>query len=454
LGWVTMSERDLQRIEVLAEVIAQRRTVAAAAAVLGLSVRQVHRLLRSYRRGGAAAIVHQARGRPSNNRIRDDARAEATELVRRAYADFGPTLAAEMLAEKHALTVSRETLRGWMLDAGLWRSRQQRRQLHQPRLRREALGELVQIDGSEHRWFEDRADPCSLLVFIDDATGRLMQLRFVPSESAFAYFEALQGYLEAHGCPVAFYSDKHSVFRVARKDAKGGHGMTQFGRALAELNIEILCANSSQAKGRVERVNRTLQDRLVKDLRLARISSIEAGNAFLPGFMARFNARFAVAPARPNDLHRPLNMAPDRLRSILCHRERRHVGQQLTLSYERKRIMLEQTDVTIGLAGQYVDTYAFADGRLEVRWNGMSLPYQAFDKDQRVSHAAIVENKRLGEVLACIKSQQELRSPPRLKTNSERIGYQKTGRKPPGRKSFVDKMIEQRRAAEVGAAPK
>ena len=125
----------------------------------------------------------------------------------------------------------------------------------------------MQIDGSEHRWFEDRAEPCTLLVFIDDATGRLMQLRFVPSESAFAYFEALQGYLETHGCPVAFYSDKHSVFRVARKDAKGGQGMTQFGRALAELNIEILCANSSQAKGRVERVNRTLQDRLVKELR-------------------------------------------------------------------------------------------------------------------------------------------------------------------------------------------
>ena len=189
-------------------------------------------------------------------------------------------------------------------------------------------------------------------------------------------------------------------------------------------------------------------------MRLAGISSVEAGNAFLPGFMARFNARFAVAPARPNDLHRPLNVAPDRLRRILCHRERRHVGQQLTLSYERKRIMLEKTDVTIGLAGQYVDTYAFADGRLEVRWNGMSLPYQAFDKDQRVNHAAIVENKRLGEVLAFIKSQQDLRSPPRLKTNSERIAYQKTGRKPPGRKSFVDKMIEQRRAAEAAAAPK
>ena len=283
--------------------------------MLALSARQVHRLLRAYRRGGGAAIVHKARGRPSNNRIRDDVRDRALGLVRSTYADFGPTLAAEMLAEKHGLEVSRETLRNWMVEAGLWLSRKQRRHFHQPRLRREALGELVQIDGSEHRWFEDRADPCSLLVFIDDATGRLMQLRFVPSESAFSYFEALRGYLEAHGCPVAFYCDKHSVFRVARKDAKGGQGMTQFGRALAELNIEILCANSSQAKGRVERVNRTLQDRLVKELRLAGIGGIEAGNAFLPGFMARFNARFAVAPARPGDLHRPLNVAPDRLRA-------------------------------------------------------------------------------------------------------------------------------------------
>ena len=283
-----------------------------------------------------------------------------------------------------------------------------------------------------------------------------MQLRFVTSESAFAYFEALQGYLEAHGCPVAFYSDKHSVFRVARKEAKGGQGMTQFGRALAELNIEILCANSSQAKGRVERVNRTLQDRLVKELRMAGISDIAAANAFLPGFIERFNARFAVAPACPDDRHRPLNIAPDRLRDILCHREQRYVGQQLTLSYERKRIILVENETTAGLAGQYVDTYAFADGRLEVRWKGLSLPFTVFDKDQRVTHAAIVENKRLGEVLAFIKSQQDQRPPPRPKTNSERIGYRKKGRTSPGRKSFVDRMVERRqsRAADgsVGVA--
>jgi hypothetical protein len=168
--------------------------------------------------------------------------------------------------------------------------------------------------------------------------------------------------------------------------------------------------------------------------------------------MARFNARFSVAPARAGDLHRPLNIAPDRLRAILGRREQRHVGQQLTLSYERKRIMLERNDVTIGLAGQYVDTYAFADGRLEIRWQGLSLPYRAFDKDQRVTHAAIVENKRLGEVLGFIKSQQDVRSSPRPKTNSETIGYRKTGRKSPGRKSFVDKMFERRNAERARAA--
>ena len=177
---------------------------------------------------------------------------------------------------------------------------------------------------------------------------------------------------------------------------------------------------------------------------MAGISSIEAGNAFLPGFMARFNDRFAVTPARPDDLHRPLNVPPERLRTILCRREQRHVSRELTLSYDRLRIMLERNDATVGLAGQYVDTYAFADGGLEVRWRGQLLPYRAFDKDQRVSHAAIVENKRLGEVLAFIKSQQDARPSPRVKTNSERTGYRRTGRKPPGKRRLIEELMARR----------
>lgn len=438
MGLIAMSERDLQRIEILSKVIADRMSVVSAAHVLDLSTRQVRRLLQRMRTGGAASIRHKAIGRPSNNRISDGVRDYAMTLVRERYADFGPTLATEKLTERDGFRVSRETVRGWMSEAGLWLSRKQRRTFHQPRLRREAYGELVQIDGSEHRWFEDRGPPCSLLVFVDDATGRLMQLRFVRSESAFTYFEALALYLKCHGAPIAFYSDKHSVFRVAKEDARGGQGMTQFGRALCELNIEILCANSSQAKGRVERMNRTLQDRLVKELRLAGIDTMAAGNAFLSGFMENYNNRFAVIPARSEDLHRPLNLAPDRLKEILCKREQRYVGSQLTFSFERKRIMLEEAELTRGLVGRYVETYAYADGRLDVRWKGHSLPYTMFDKDQRVTHAAITENKRLGDVLAYIKEHQEQQAKPKVKSNSDKNGYVKRARGPGRRKDFMN----------------
>lgn len=437
MGLIAMSERDIQRIEVLSRVSAGRMTVQSAAHVLDLTARHVHRLLHRMATGGAASIRHKAIGRVSNNRIEPGVRDYVLTLVRERYADFGPTFAAEKLLEDHGVLVSRETLRHWMADDGLWLPRKQRRVFHQPRLRREHFGELVQIDGSEHRWFEDRGPPCSLLVFVDDATGRLMQLRFVRSESAFTYFEALELYLKHHGAPIAFYSDKHSVFRVTRQDAKGGQGMTQFGRALSELSIEILCANSSQAKGRVERMNRTLQDRLVKELRLAGICDMEAGNAFLPGFVVAYNARFAIAPARAEDLHRPLNLAPERLREILCKREQRYVGAQLTFSYERKRIMLKETDITRGLAGRYVETYAYADGRLDVRFKGHSLPYTVFDKDQRVTHAAITENKRLGEVLAYVMERQTELDTPKVKSNSEKNGYVKRSRKPGRRTDFL-----------------
>jgi hypothetical protein len=183
-------------------------------------------------------------------------------------------------------------------------------------------GELVQVDGSEHWWFEDRGPQCTLLVFIDDATSRLMHLQFVQSESTFAYFNATQRYLEQHGKPVAFYTDKHAVFRVNKPSGLHGDGMTQFGRALKALSIEIICANSSQAKGRVERAHKTLQDRLVKELRLAGVSTMEDGNAFLPTFMADYNARFAKAPFNDKDLHRPMR-SRDRLDEAFAWRAER-----------------------------------------------------------------------------------------------------------------------------------
>src|SRR5215207_4309180 len=233
---VLMSRAELSRVDTLARVDRGAVPVAEAASLLGLSGRQVFRLLARFRSEGAAGLASRRRGRPSNRRLPGAVREAVLAILREHYPDFGPTLAAEKLAERHDLRLSRETLRHWMADAGLWVPRKARRgRVHQPRHRRDCSGELVQIDGCDHAWFEDRGPPCTLLVFIDDATGRLMQLRFVPAESAFSYFEALQGYLEAHGRPVAFYSDKHAVFRVAKTEAKGGQGMTQFGRGSCPL---------------------------------------------------------------------------------------------------------------------------------------------------------------------------------------------------------------------------
>jgi len=313
-----------------------------------------------------------------------------------------------------------------MRQAGLWLSRAERKRIQQPRHRREHVGELIQIDGSDHRWFEDRAAPCTLLVFIDDATSRLMELRFVPSESTFAYFDALKSYLRHHGKPVAFYSDKHSIFRVSKADAASGDGMTQFGRALSELNIEILCANTSQAKGRVERAHHTLQDRLVKELRLAGISTIEAANGFPPTFVQTFNARFAKPPARDRDLHRPIAGMND-LDDILCWREQRSVSRQLVVNYNRMKFMLRPDKTPAAVAGKPVDIYDFPDGRLEIRWKGLPLPYPVFDHLQRVSPAAIIENKRLGEVLAWIKQQQDQRPHHRSGLAGPRRSNQKAG---------------------------
>jgi hypothetical protein len=444
MGWVMMSERELNRIEVLAQVDDGRLTVENAANLLDLTRRQIFRLLKRYRSDGASAIRHQSRGKVPNNQIHHAKRDYALTLIKEAYPDFGPTLAAEMLADHHGFKVSRETLRKWMVDDGMWLPRKERRTFHQPRLRRECYGELIQIDGSDHRWFEDRGPACTLLVFVDDATSTLMQLRFVTSESTFSYFEALDLYLAAHGRPVAFYSDKHTVFRVANQSAKSGHGMTQFGRALNALNIEILCANSSQAKGRVERANRTLQDRLVKELRLAGISDMDTANAFLLSFTERYNAKFAKAPRRADNLHRTMNIEPGRLRDVFCFRDERLVSKQLAFSYERQRIILAESEVTRDLPGKYVDTFAFPDGQFEVRWKGVSIPYSVFDKDQRVTHAAITENKRLSAVLEHIKAEQDKAAPKKRRAGKQATRYQPTGKRNDGWNSKLARRAKER----------
>ena len=404
---ITMNRREIDRVHVLRDLDAKRITVNEAVQLMHLSRRQVFRLVRRYRQQGPAALVSRRRGRPSNRRYPAVVRTEVLALIKANYADFGPTLAAEKLAERHGLRLGVETLRQWMLADGLWKDRKQRRsRVYQPRYRRECVGELIQIDGSEHGWFEGRGPRCTLLAFIDDATSRIMHASFVPTESTFDYFRQTRAYVERHGKPVAFYSDKHAVFRVNRNEAKGGNGMTQFGRALDELNIEIICAHAPQSKGRVERCFGTLQDRLVKELRLAGIDTPEAGNAFLPAFIEAHNRRFGREPFRDRDAHRPLREGDD-LTEIFAWKEERTVSMNLTLQYDQTLFILEPTEVTCPLARQRVTVFDYPDGRLAIKHQGRELPYRVFDKRQQVNQAAVVDNKRLGPVLAYIAERQK-----------------------------------------------
>jgi len=413
-----MSKRELDRLQVLGRVSERRLGQREAARVLGVTGRQLRRLWGAYQREGAAGLTSKKRGRRSNNRLPDPTRNHVLDLVRERYADFGPTFAREKLAEVHGCCVSVSTLRTWMTEAKLWVPRAQRlRHVHQPRQRRECFGELIQIDGSDHHWFEDRAERCTLLVYIDDATGALMELRFCDGESTFNYFEATKAYLLRHGKPVAFYSDKASVFRVSAKNPAGGDGYTQFGRAMGELNIETMCANTPQAKGRVERVNATLQDRLVKELRLAGISTAEQANEFAVGFREDFNKRFARPALSAHNAHRPLR-ADEHLPEIFTWQEKRKVSKSLTLHYKRVMYLLEDTDESRCAMGNDVDIVETAEGEIQIRHKGRQLAARAFEKEGHVRQAAIVENKLLGAALQYAKELQERRDDKKLRSRS------------------------------------
>ena len=270
-----MSHKEIDRLGVIQQVAGKQLKQREAARQLGLSIRQVKRLVARYRAEGAAGLVSRHREKRPGNALSDAVRQAILGIVRDNYADFGPTLACEKLAERYGYTVSVETLRQWMMADGPWKPKRRRQaRIHQRRPRRPCRGELIQIDGSPHDGFEGRAPRCTLIVFIDDATSELMALRFFPAETTQAYMETLEGYLQQHGRPVALYSDKHSIFRVNHPEHEGE--LTQFTRALKTLDIEPIHANSPQAKGRVERANQTLQYRLVKALRLPGISDLDA----------------------------------------------------------------------------------------------------------------------------------------------------------------------------------
>lgn len=405
-----MSAREMDRVAVVRKVLSKRLLQREAAIQLGLSVRQVQRLVRAYRDTGDAGLVSRRRGRRPNNALDAALRREVMGWVGKRYADFGPTLACEKLTEVHGYRLSVETLRQWMIAEGLWKAKSRRRaRIHQRRVRRACFGELVQLDGSPHAWFEDRGARCTLIVFIDDATSRLLYLRFVEAETTQAYMEALGVYLGRYGRPVALYSDRHSIFRInhGRQENK----VTQFTRAVKTLDIEPIQANSPQAKGRVERANQTLQDRLVKELRLAGIDGMEQGNAFLPAFMADYNRRFAVAPRSAEDAHRAVLHEAGELDLILRRHAQRKLSKNLTFQYHNREYQITGQGKGYRLRGASVTVCDAFGGEVSVLCKGRPLTFRVLAEGE--APVALDDEKSVQHTVDQAKARQRAR--PRYK---------------------------------------
>lgn len=394
---ITMSKKELSRLEIMQRLEHRKLKQKEAAHILGISVRQVKRLYRAYREKGAEGLVSQKRGRSGNHQLGSEKKKQVIEMLYRRYRDFGPTLASEKLNEVHGLRISRESVRQIMIAEGLWKPKRAKRPVvHQMRERRACFGELVQIDGSPHHWFEERGPACNLLVFIDDATGRLGELHFTEQESFYSYGEAARRYFARHGKPVAFYSDKHGIFRVNIKNALSGSGMTQFGRAMKELDIQIICANSPQAKGRVERVNQTLQDRLVKELRLKGISNIDAANAFMPEFIEDFNQRFAVVPRSSHDMHRTLSQK-ENFDHIFSWQETRTISKNLTIQFEKVVYQIQTKRPSYALRKATVTVCKDSQNRVAILYKGHALDYTVFHI--QAHQAEVLSSKQIGNAL-------------------------------------------------------
>jgi transposase InsO family protein len=396
-----MTMQEWNRAEIVGACARGEITVAIAAQRLQITARQVLRLRKRFAEGGSDSMAARHRGKPSNNQLEEGLAKKALELVLTCYKGFGPTLACEKLRKNNDVILSKETLRQLMIGAGLWTPKAvQRAALHQPRERRPCRGELVQIDGSRHDWFEGRSAVCTLLVYVDDATGELLQLYFAATESTVSYFEATRRYIGQHGKPQAFYADRAAVFRspTATSDT-----CTQFQRALDQLGIELICANTPQAKGRVERANRVLQDRLVKELRLVGINNIEAANAWCETYVTGYNEQFARTPLSELDKHTPVHVNDD-LELIFTICETRKLSKQLTLKHTSQMLLLNDTPEARSLIGQPIAIHTYADGRVELHANrlifgytsqSVAQPKRFIDTDPKSLHATLDKKPRV-----------------------------------------------------------
>lgn len=397
-----MSIKETERIATVEKLIDKKITTAEASEMMGVSTRQVRRIKARYIKEGPEGLIHKSRGQSRESRIDSSELERAIEIVKENYSDFGPTLAHEKLVEKHKITFSVETLRKAMIEEGIWKVKHRRKKVHHPmRERRECEGELIQMDGSPEDWFEDRGSRCNLNISIDDATGKLMSGLFTPTETSVSYMKMLINYIRGHGRPLAVYVDKHSVFRV--NNSKSGSSsqydemeITQFHRALKELDIEIIFANSAQAKGRVERAFQTLQDRLIKEMRLRGISNIQEANKFLPEYLKEYNQKFSVEPTSKKNLHRELLPGTD-LNRVLCFKEERVISKNLTFQYKNilYQLRVEPKYGYIYRKGK-VAILEQLDGRLIFEYMSHDIEVEEVKRNPR---SKIVTSKEINQVV-------------------------------------------------------
>lgn len=394
---ITMSQKELKQLHVIHKVLEGALTQRQAAEVVSLSERQIRRIAKRVEAEGDKGIQHRSRGKESHKRFPKELIARVVQLYQEKYQGFGPTLMAEKLLELEGIEVSKETVRTLLIESGDWQKGRRRRKHRQWRQRKGHRGEMVQMDGSHHDWFEGRGPWCVLMAYSDDATGRVNG-RFYEYEGTIPAMDSFRGYIRKHGIPLSIYLDKHTTYKSTAKptieeEVQGIKPMSQFGRAMKEMGVDMIHAHSPQAKGRIERLFGTLQDRLVKEMRLRGISTIEGANRFLQEYLPVYNKKFMVAAVSKEDLHRPVPKGMD-LGKILCIRTERTVRNDHTIAHDRRLYQIEES-----ILSKKVTVQERIDGKMLVVCQGRSLQYRQITKRPEIAKRAVIRKKRTPNVL-------------------------------------------------------
>ena len=374
---ITLSTREIERLRIIHKVMDRNMTQIEASEILGITDRQIRNVITKIKEKGDQGIAHRNRGRAAPNKMREELEGRIGEIIKKKYADFKPTLASEKLLELHAIRVGREKLRQIMIAKGIWRVRRRKKEVHQWRERKHYYGQMIQTDGSHHDWLEGRGSKMVFMGYVDDATGQVFG-RFYDHEGVYPAMDSLGRYIHLYGLPKSLYLDKHSTYKTTRQPdldelLRGEAATTQFERACRELEIRIIHAHSPQAKGRIERVFGTLQDRLIKEMRLAGVSSIEEANAFLESFLPGYNEHFAISAKKEGDLHRPLPGDVD-LREIFCLKATRTINNGYIIKWRGRMFLIENP--SIGMRRRKVTVMEYFDGKIAIKFNGRYLEFR------------------------------------------------------------------------------